>query len=297
MFGDTIGLGNLGAEVIPPISDNLAVHLNAKDATSTANFSSGTNAANTQWVCEEEIMKVMKKAKDIVPETSNLVFMGGVALNCVANEKIAKDWDDIWIMPNPGDAGSSLGAILAGTRQHVNWEGPYLGTNIARGYQLEEVLSHLENGHLVGIAQGRAEFGPRALGNRSLLADPRGEHIKEKVNRIKRRQEFRHFAPIILEENVQDYFMMPVKTSPYMQYVVNSPHKDIPAVKHVDGTSRVQTVNKTQNPHIYTLLKAWKQRTGCPLLLNTSLNIKGQPMVNTWEDAIEFEKKSQVKVF
>ena len=82
-----------------------------------------------------------------------------------------------------------------------------------------------------------------------------------------------------------------------MQYVVNSPHKDIPAVKHVDGTSRVQTVNKTQNPHIYTLLKAWKQLTGCPLLLNTSLNIKGQPMVNTWEDAIEFEKKYQVKVF
>ena len=161
----------------------------------------------------------------------------------------------------------------------------------------ESNVAHLENGHLVGIAQGRAEFGPRALGNRSLLADPRGEHIKEKVNKIKRRQEFRPFAPIILEENVKDYFMMPVKTSPYMQYVVNSPHKDIPAVKHVDGTSRVQTVNKTQNPHIYKLLKAWKQRTGCPLLLNTSLNIKGQPMVNTWEDAIEFEKKYQVKVF
>ena len=254
-------------------------------------------AASAQKIYEEEFEVLLRKTRELLPNEDSLVLMGGCALNCVANNKALKYYEDIWIMPNPGDAGSSLGAILAGTRQHVNWEGPYLGTNIARGYQLEEVLAHLVNGHLVGIAQGRAEFGPRALGNRSLLADPRGEHIKEKVNKIKRRQEFRPFAPIILEENVQDYFMMPVKTSPYMQYVVNSPHQDIPAVKHVDGTSRVQTVNKTQNPHIYKLLKAWKQRTGCPLLLNTSLNIKGQPMVNTWEDAIEFEKKYQVKVF
>ena len=125
-------------------------------------------AASAQAVVEERIFNYCKLAFKYTGST-NLVYQGGVALNCVANSKLYDIFKNIWIMPNPGDAGSSLGAILAGTRQHVNWEGPYLGTNIARGYQLEEVLSHLENGHLVGIAQGIEEFGPRDIGNRYLL--------------------------------------------------------------------------------------------------------------------------------
>ena len=152
---------------------------------------------------------------------------------------------------------------------------------------------------MVGVASGRAEFGPRALGNRSLLADPRGEDIKDLVNSIKRRQKFRPFAPAILEEDVNEYFDLPtgVKNTPYMQYTAAYTHgKDCPAILHYDGTSRVQTVRKTDNPGFHALLTEWKKQTGCPILLNTSLNIKGQPIVNDREDGKAFTNKYGVKV-
>jgi carbamoyltransferase len=151
----------------------------------------------------------------------------------------------------------------------------------------------------VGVASGRAEFGPRALGNRSLLADPRGSEIKEKVNDIKRRQQFRPFAPVILEELADTYFDMPrgFPNSRYMQAVARCRHPDLfPAVIHRDGTSRVQTVAK-DGSGIRKLLEAWYAATGCPMLLNTSLNIRGEPMVNDRRDADRFEQLYGVQVF
>ena len=146
---------------------------------------------------------------------------------------------------------------------------------------------------------GNCFNGPRALGNRSLLADPRGDDIKDKVNEIKRRQKFRPFAPMILEEHVHEYFEMPpqLQTSPYMQVVAKCKKpKEFPAIVHVDGTSRVQTVDKYYNSGCRELLEKWYVLTGCPILLNTSLNIRGEPMVNDREDADRFEKEYGVKV-
>jgi carbamoyltransferase len=149
------------------------------------------------------------------------------------------------------------------------------------------------------VASGRAEFGPRALGNRSLLADPRGSDIKDKVNAIKRRQKFRPFAPVILEEYADQYFRMPngFPTSPYMQTTaVCLKPNEFPAIIHHDGTSRVQTVAKDCGSGIRELLEKWFVMTGCPMLLNTSLNIKGEPMVNDRNDADRFELRYGVKV-
>jgi carbamoyltransferase len=152
---------------------------------------------------------------------------------------------------------------------------------------------------IVGVASGRAEFGPRALGHRSLLADPRGHEIKDAVNEIKRRQKFRPFAPAILEEHVHDYFDMPtgITASAYMQFVAKCTRpEEFPAIIHHDGTSRVQTVSKEDSPGFRALLEAWYAETGCPMLVNTSLNIKGMPMVNDINDAKAFEQKYNVRV-
>jgi len=149
------------------------------------------------------------------------------------------------------------------------------------------------------LARGPAEFGPRALGNRSLLADPRGEDIKDTVNAIKQRQQFRPFAPAILEEHVDMYFDMPAgwTTSRYMQVVARCRHPQLyPAIIHRDGTSRVQTVPNDGSP-FRKLLELWYETTGCPMLLNTSLNIKGKPMVNDHADSRNFESQYGVKVF
>jgi carbamoyltransferase len=151
---------------------------------------------------------------------------------------------------------------------------------------------------IVGVASGRAEFGPRALGNRSLLADPRGDEIKDKVNEIKRRQKFRPFAPVILEEYAHQYFAMPRQwdNSRYMQVISNCKYPELfPAIVHYDGTSRVQTVPK-DGSGIRELLEKWYVLTDCPMLLNTSLNIRGEPMVNNRDDADRFEKLYGVKV-
>jgi len=255
-------------------------------------------ACATQLVAEDLIMSVMKKARELTGET-NLVYMGGVALNCLANRNLGDIYENIWIMPCPGDAGSSLGAAALAHGHRVNWTSPYLGYNIPGPYPVDELVARLLNEQIVGVASGRAEFGPRALGNRSLLADPRGSEIKEKVNAIKRRQQFRPFAPVILEECVNDYFEMPqgYTSSPYMQVVARCRHPDhFPAIIHVDKTSRVQTVSKDCGSGIRELLERWYVETGCPMLLNTSLNIRGEPMVNDRDDADRFEKLYGVKV-
>lgn len=228
----------------------------------------------------------------------NLVLMGGCALNCSANGIAKKYYNNVWIMPNPGDAGSAVGAVLAHYKQHIEWPGPYLGYNIEGEYPVEKVIAEiLENG-ICGVANGPSEFGPRALGNRSLLADPRGSDIKHRVNAIKQRQQFRPFAPAILAEYAEQYFDGP--TGPYMQYTANCRFPEqFPAIVHGDNTSRVQTVAKDDpgSRGFRMLLEEWYKRTGCPILLNTSLNIKGKPIVNTVEDAQAFEKHYGVKVF
>jgi len=256
-------------------------------------------SANVQAICEEEIVKVFELTKQLVPETDNCVYMGGVALNCVANSIIARDhYPNLWILPNPGDAGSSLGSAAYVFGEHINWTSPFTGYEIKGRYPKKKILDELLNGNIVGVANGRAEFGPRALGNRSLLADPRGDGIKDRVNEIKHRQKFRPFAPSVLEEYAHEVFDMPVKKSQFMQFVAPCKFPDkYPAICHVDNTSRVQTVSKEDNPGYYKLIKEFYHKTGCPMVLNTSLNIKGQPIVNSYHDGVAFEKKYGVKVF
>jgi carbamoyltransferase len=254
-------------------------------------------ASSAQMIAEQLIMNVISKAKSL-GGSKNLVYGGGVALNCLANRLLGNYYDNIWIMPNPGDAGNSLGAACLGYGKRVNWTDAFLGYDIKGPYPANRIIDCLVTDKIVGVASGRAEFGPRALGNRSLLADPRGEEIKDKVNEIKRRQKFRPFAPVILEEYADSYFDMPrgFSNSRYMQVIARCRHPDLfPAIVHADGTSRVQTVPK-DGSGIRELLEKWYVLTGCPMLLNTSLNIRGEPMVNDRKDADRFEIMYNVKV-
>ena len=254
-------------------------------------------ASSAQELCENLIYNVIRRAKDFNFST-NLVYMGGVALNCLANRNLGEYFEKIWIMPNPGDAGSSLGAAALAYGGPVKFNNAFLGTEISGPYPVNAILDSLLSDKITGVASGRAEFGPRALGNRSLLADPRGPDIKDRVNAIKHRQEFRPFAPIILEEHVNDYFNMPggFVNSRYMQVIGDCRYPDLfPAIVHHDGTSRIQTVPK-DGSGIRELLEKWYVVTGCPMLLNTSLNIKGEPMVNDRLDADRFEQRYGVKV-
>jgi len=275
-------------------------------------------AAAGQYVVERVIRRVFDYAVVLATKykTANFVYMGGVALNCVANNRIypsildielrsfyngeKRECDYLWIMPNPGDAGSSLGAAALSLGKKLKWESPFLGTDIPGEYPVANLIKELMSTKIVGIANGRAEFGPRALGNRSLLADPRGIDIKDKVNEIKRRQKFRPFAPVILEEYAEEYFEMAYGSSEYMQYVSKLKPKyyaDYPAIQHVDNTARVQTVPKDCKSGIRQLLEQWYFYSGgCPMLLNTSLNIRGEPMVNDRNDADRFEKEYGVRV-
>ena len=243
-------------------------------------------AASVQVLYERELLKLI----EMCPH-ENLVLMGGCALNCAANSKIKGK--NIWIMPAPGDAGSAIGAAALVLKKKLKWRSPYLGYPILQGVPVKSVVRELLDNKVCGIANGKAEFGPRALGNRSLLGDPRFD-IKDTVNQIKRRQLFRPFAPAILEEFKDEYFEGPMNE--YMQFVAKAKH-DYSSVTHVDGTARVQVVTKDCGSNLRFILEEFYEQTGCPMLLNTSLNIKGQPMVNTWEDAEEWSKKYNVAVF
>ena len=255
-------------------------------------------AAGAQDLVEDLIMNVMHRARGF-GWSRNLVYMGGVALNCSANRRLGELFDNIWIMPCPGDAGSSLGAAALALGTRIHWRDAFLGHDIAGAYPVNAILDHLVDRGIVGVASGRAEFGPRALGNRSLLADPRGPTIKDQVNEIKRRQQFRPFAPVILEELAGQYFDMPGgwHHSRYMQSIARCRSPELfPAIVHADGTSRVQTVPQ-DGSGIRELLEKWYVMTGCPMLLNTSLNIRGEPMVNDRSDADRFEQLYGVRVF
>ena len=254
-------------------------------------------AASVQLVYENMLKELLLFSKTVT-NTNNLVLVGGCALNCVANRLLGDYYDNIWIMPNPGDAGSSIGAAALAGRSPVNFRSAYLGHNIPGNYPVDDMVNELLTKQIVGVASGRAEFGPRALGNRSLLADPRGSKIKEIINDIKQREQFRPFAPVILEELVDSYFIMPSgwSSSRYMQVVGHCRNPNIfPAVVHRDGSSRVQTCPK-DGSGIRRVLEKWYALTGCPMLLNTSLNIKGQPIVNTEQDAIDWQNQYGVKV-
>ena len=255
----------------------------------------------TQVVYEEMFSNLLETAHRLT-NSKNLVLMGGCALNCLANRLTGRWFDKTWIYPNPGDAGSTIGAVLAHHphwKDYTDWSDNFLGYDMGYRSSNKDIVDYLEKNKICGVARGQAEFGPRALGNRSLLADPRGVDIKEKVNAIKQRQEFRPFAPAILEELVDEYFDMPRgwTNSRYMQVIAHCRTPELyPAIVHRDGSSRVQTVPKDGSA-FRELLEMWYAQTGCPMLLNTSLNIKGQPMVNNHADARNFERHYGVKVF
>ena len=254
-------------------------------------------AASAQQLCENLIYNVMRRASNY-GWSNNLVYMGGVALNCSANRNLGDYFENIWIMPSPGDSGSSLGAAALAYGGRLEWTDAFLGDSIPGEYPVNALLDVLMSDRIVGVASGKAEFGPRALGNRSLLADPRGSDVKDRVNEIKRRQQFRPFAPVILEEMAHQYFDMPTgfATSPYMQTIARCKNPELfPAIVHKDGTSRVQTV-PNDGSGIRQLLEKWLVLTDCPMLLNTSLNIRGEPVVNDRSDADRFERKYGVRV-
>ena len=252
-------------------------------------------AAAVQKVYELRLNEFMHMAYTITGKR-NLVFMGGCALNSSANTLLWNIFKDVWIMPNPGDAGSSLGAAAALYGKHVEWNSPYLGYDLGGEYPVKQIVDGILKDGVVAVASGRAEYGPRALGNRSILADPRDPNIKDKVNNIKQRELFRPFAPVIMEECAGKWFDMNF-ASPYMQYTVRclQPEK-VPSIVHADGTSRVQTVNRNQHRGLYRVLNKFYLETGIPMLLNTSLNIKGQPLLNDELDIIKWEELYKVKV-
>lgn len=257
-------------------------------------------AASAQAVLEDYLTGLMIKARNITGET-NLVYSGGVALNCSANTKVLQKgiFEQFWIMPNPGDAGSALGAALAYSGRRMKWESPYLGTDIDSQVDPKDVVDHLIGHGICGLAHGRAEYGPRAFGNRSLLADPETLAMKHRVNRIKRRQEFRPFAPIVpAKDAIMQFEFDDQQHVRYMQMAVpcRIAH-DIPAVVHVDGTSRVQALPEGENPFMEEVLRLWSESAKYPILLNTSLNIKGEPLVNTRGDALRFSNRYDIKVF
>lgn len=303
-------------------------------------------AASIQIVLQDVVVQIARTAKKIVGlEVDNLVMAGGVALNCVANGKLLREgiFKNIWIQPAAGDAGGALGAALFYYYQYCNKErqvdgksdmqnGSYLGPQYAeegirkwldeQGYPYshyadkkelyQEIARLIDEQNVIGLLEGRMEFGPRALGNRSIIGDARSPEMQSKLNlKIKYRESFRPFAPSVLEERAGDYFELESK-SPYMLLcadvkeelrehfnlkenleetkenllpIVNMVRSSIPAVTHVDYSARIQTVSEDTNPAYYGIIKAFEERTGCGVIINTSFNVRGEPIVNTPMDA------------
>jgi len=180
--------------------------------------------------------------------------------------------------------------------KHVEWKSPYLGHDLGGEYPIDKIVDLILKDGIAAVASGRAEYGPRALGNRSILADPRDPLIKDKVNTIKQREMFRPFAPVVMEEHASKWFDMDF-ASPYMQYTVRclQPEK-VPSIVHIDGTSRVQTVNREQHRGLWRVLNKFYLRTGVPMLLNTSLNVKGQPLLNDESDIVAWERMYNTRI-
>jgi carbamoyltransferase len=252
-------------------------------------------AASLQRMTTEVILDVMRVARKF---GSKLCYSGGVAQNIVSNGEVSELFDDMWVDVNPGDGGASLGAagfqLFKDTGiDRLDWEHPFHGFDIEGDLDPERVVAHLLRHKVCGVANGRAEFSYRAYGNRSLIADVRYD-VKDTVNEIKQRQKFRPFAPAILEEHASDYFSGAMNQ--WMQYCAKSNHP-YSSVTHVDGTGRVQLVPKDCKSVFRQIIECYYAQTGVPMLLNTSLNIRGKPMVNDRRDAWEFEQMYGVKVF
>ena len=312
-------------------------------------------AASIQAVTEEVVLRLARAvAKE--SDAKNLCLAGGVALNCVANGKVLREklFDDIWVQPAAGDAGGAVGAAFAAyhgfCRQprsvngHLNaprldgMDGSYLGPEYAQpdierrlkeagakfeafsyDAMIDTTAQALADGKAVGWFQGRMEFGPRALGGRSILGDARSPSMQRTLNlKVKYRESFRPFAPSVLREDVGQWFEMDAD-SPYMLMVapvveprrramtedeqalfgidkLNVPRSEIPAVTHVDYSARIQTVHKETNPAYYDLISAFKARTGCPVIVNTSFNVRGEPIVCTPEDAFRCFMGSEIEL-
>ena len=295
-------------------------------------------AASIQKITEDIMIKISKAIRNEY-NIKNLCLAGGVALNCVANGKILQEkiFDNIWIQPAAGDAGGSLGAALAlwhieqGNNRKVNpnddMNGSYLGleftqdqiekelTSIGANFDtvdyknlINQTSDYLSNEKAIGWFQGRMEFGPRALGGRSILGDPRSDKMQKNLNlKVKYRESFRPFAPSVLREDLSNWFNINVD-SPYMLLVaninlekkiemtddqkklfgidkLNIKRSEIPAVTHVDYSARIQTVSQDTNKPYYDLISKFKEKTGCPVIVNTSFNVRGEPIVNTPTDA------------
>ena len=295
-------------------------------------------AASIQKITEDIMIKLAKSLKEEF-DIPNLCLAGGVALNCVANGKLLKEkiFENIWVQPASGDAGGSLGGALAVWHGELNEErkinlkdsmkGSYLGPEYSHNlikdeldkigaiYQelnekeiLEKTADDLSNSLAIGWFQGRMEFGPRALGGRSIIGDPRSSTMQKNLNlKVKYRESFRPFAPSILNEDASDWFDIQ-SNSPYMLFVanikkdktldmteeqkklfgiekLNIKRSEIPAVTHVDYSARIQTVNENTNKKYFDLIKKFKEKTGCPVIVNTSFNVRGEPIVNTPLDA------------
>jgi len=274
------------------------------------------------WRVQEDTERILVARARWLRETTgetNLCLAGGVALNCVANGKLAAEsgFQNIWIQPAAGDDGIALGCALYGHLEAQQGRRTFVMENACLGREYDrfdvdeafrpwwakaatrrhraenvfrETAQLLADGCVVGWFQGRSEFGPRALGNRSILADPRDPGMKDRVNaRVKHRQGFRPFAPAVLAEKAHEYFEGE-EESPFMLLVkaVRPEVRDkVPAIVHVDGTARVQTVREKDNPFFYGLLRAFEDRTGVPVLLNTSFNVRGDPIVEAPMDAVE----------
>ena len=252
-------------------------------------------AASVQKFAEDAIVEWAKLARKY---GSKLCYAGGVAQNIVANSLLKDMFDDVWIAPCPTDGGSSLGTAAYHYCQdnnvdRIQWRDAYLGFDMKNRINPKTVAEFLVQRQYCGIASGRAEFGPRALGNRSLIADPRSD-VKDTVNRIKRRQLFRPFAPAILEEYASEYFSGHMNE--YMQYTSKALH-DYSSVTHVDGSARVQIVPKDSRSVFRQVIEEFYELTGVPMLLNTSLNIRGKPILNNKYQAFLFQNKYGTKVF
>lgn len=308
-------------------------------------------AASVQKVIEEVLIKTARYVRELT-NMKYLVLAGGVALNCVANGKLLKEhiFEDIWIQPAAGDAGGALGAAFytyyqkSGAKRNVTGKDIQKGSYLGPSYTEDEVRAYLDDnnymyhlyesedeknriianllkdGKVIGLCNGRMEFGPRALGNRSIIGDARSVKMQSQMNlKIKYRESFRPFAPSVLEEDAEQYFLLSESKSPYMLIVadvvenrrcpfnmkdfydencsngkkfdllpiVNIPRSDIPAVTHVDYSARVQTVNKETNPEYYGIIHEFKKVTGSGVLVNTSFNVRGEPIVCSPKDAYE----------
>lgn len=242
-------------------------------------------AASIQAVTEEVVRRMAAEAVRRYG-TRKLCLAGGVALNCVANGKLLADGivDELWVQPASGDAGGALGAALTLDRCRIDQGGGGWGPNESERIDVAGVVQALVEGQVVALCQGPLEFGPRALGFRSILADPRLPGMQDRINAaVKKRESFRPFAPVVLASQAAEWFDL-AGTSPYMT-LVGRVLQPLPAVTHVDGTARVQTVDAQQNPGLHAVLTAFFERTGCPVLLNTSFNVRDEPIVCTRADA------------